>query len=66
MTRSMAHNAQRCGGLVSCSVCLDRVWNGKTPVMTPVLDALFAGFATVVVVAFCLYMAWHLLRVVTS
>ena len=66
MTRSMAyHDTSRCGGIGSCTVCLDRIWQGKEPVMTPTADRLFNVFGVVVIVLAGLYLAWQVIRLVT-
>ena len=59
------HDATRCGGLASCRTCLDRIWQGKEPVMTPTADRLFNVFGVVVIVLAGLYLAWQVIRLVT-
>lgn len=63
MTRSMAVH-EDCPGLAKCSTCMERLWNGKTPVMSPAADRIFDVFAGVVIGLAFLYLAWHIFRVV--
>ena len=58
------HDTTRCGGLTRCMTCLDRIWQGKEPVLTPWADRLFNVFGVVVCVLAFLYLAWHLVRVI--
>lgn len=61
MTRSMAtHDATRCRGLAGCETCLDRVWRGKTPVVSPALDRIFDVFGGVVIGLAFLYLLVHI------
>lgn len=64
MTRPMAvHDAERCGGLrAHCDVCLDSLWHGNPPVMTPLLDAMFLALTTIAIVGFCLFFFWRLVE----
>ena len=66
MTRSMAyHDTSRCGGIGSCTVCLDRIWQGKEPVITPAADRLFNVFGVVVIVLSGLYLVGHVVWAVS-
>ena len=57
---SMAYHVD-CEGLASCERCQSRLWNGKTPVITPWADRLFNVFGVVVIVLAALYHAGHVL-----
>lgn len=59
MTRSMATHDE-CPGLAKCSRCMDRLWNGKTPVTTPSADRIFDVFAGVVIGLAFLYLLAHI------
>ena len=58
------HDTTRCGGLARCTVCLDKIWQGKEPVMTPTADRLFNVFGVVVIVLAFLYLVWQVVRMV--
>lgn len=58
------HDDSRCGGLARCTTCLDRIWQGKEPVLTPAADRLFNVFGGVVIAMAFLYLAWHVFRAV--
>lgn len=61
MTRSMAyHDSTRCGGLAKCPACLDKLWQGKEPVITPTADRLFNVFGGVVIALAFVYLMGHI------
>lgn len=58
------HDGSRCGGIGSCTRCLERIWNGRTPVLTPTADRFFETFAGAVMALAFLYLIGHVVLAV--